>query len=287
MQLNSVNLMDVMKQKHPMTTNENKKSITENKPAVSTNNKSKLPYVTGAVILAGLGIWGGNKLYKSIKNTKLAKNTQQEFTENIDNISQNIKENIEQVKETIKSEIENTISKGTDKKKINAQVRERLLNITDALEKAGNRRKDFYAMYDFGIGSEGLRIIEENTHNGFVNVPVLEKVARDFIADKNRNNSIIQACSLLEETYTRAYDNIINNYAVGGLGNIYNRITKESTALFEVYEKLPREEALFRIFNFSNRKLGSDSLTRIGMQAEEFRAKTVAAFKEYLQKKHG
>ena len=184
----------------------------------------------------------------------------------------------------IKSEIENTISKGTDKKKINAQVRERLLNITDALEKAGNRRKDFYAMYDFGIGSEGLRIIEENTHNGFVNVPVLEKVARDFIADKNRNNSIIQACSLLEETYTRAYDNIINNYAVGGLGNIYNRITKESTALFEVYEKLPREEALFRIFNFSNRKLGSDSLTRIGMQAEEFRAKTVAAFKEYLQK---
>lgn len=287
MHVNSVNLIDVMKQKQPITITENKNSITEKEPVVSTNNKSKLPYVTSAVILAGLGIWGVNKLYKSIKNTKIAKNTQDAITENIENVSQKVKDAAEKTKENIKNEIKEVIIEKTENKKINAEVRERLLNITDALEKAGNRRKDFYAMYDFGFGSEGLRIIEENTHNGFVDVPMLEKVARDFIADSNRKNSIIQACSLLEETYTRAYDNIINNYAVGGLGNIYNRITKESTALFEVYEKLPREEALFRIFNFSNRKLGSDALTRIGMPAEEFRSKTVAAFKEYLQKKHG
>ncbi|MBS4760367.1 MAG: hypothetical protein KHX03_06685 [Clostridium sp.] len=333
----------------------------------SSDKKSKLPYIAGAIVLAGMGVFLANRLHKpksavpkpdgklgeelnkaaeEIKNKaqevkEKAKEAAQTVKEKADDVAQEVKEKAkeavqtvkekaddvaQEVKEKAKEAVQTVKEKSNDvaqdvKEKVEEKVVEKvktevvkeekaslpafvnktssavrkkgserdrkLLDVLDSLKTNAVKREvsdNLVIEFNKAHMEEARRIIGENTANGFVDLKVLEKVGRDFAADKNRADNLKQAANLLEESYASAYRQAHPDHTIEGIEKVYKRITEESHELFDVYAQMPKEDALQRIRIYSMNRLGHKGYNSTGMLPEDFMKKTITAFEEYTSK---
>ena len=94
---------------------------------------------------------------------------------------------------------------------------------------------------------ETNRIIQENTHDGFVDLKKLYKASKDFVADAEGRgeNRFHQAANLLEQSMIKAY--IKGNEAQkSGLQAFFDK-AKSEPLLFDIYKNMTVEEAASRV----------------------------------------
>ena len=94
---------------------------------------------------------------------------------------------------------------------------------------------------------ETNRIIQENTHDGFVDLTKLYKASKDFVADAEGRgeNRFHQAANLLEQSMIKAY--IKGNEAQkSGLQAFFDK-AKSEPLLFDIYKNMTVEEAASRV----------------------------------------
>ncbi len=325
---------------------------TDAKTSVSSDSsvkKSKLPYIAGAIVLAGMGIFIANRLHKpksavpkpdgklgeelnkaaeEIKTKaddvvqevkEKAKEAAQTVKEKVDDVAQEVKEKAKETAQPVKEKVDDTAAAVKEKveekvaekikpealqkekapsteltNKTSSAIREKdsardgkLLDLLNSLKTNAAKREaadNLVIEFNKSHKGEARRIIEENTANGFVNLKVLEKVGRDFAADKNRADNLKQAANLLEESYASAYRQAHPDHTIEGIEKVYKRITEESHDLFDVYAQMPKEDALQRIRVYSMNRLGHEGYHSTGMQPEDFMKKTITAFEEYTSK---
>lgn len=129
------------------------------------------------------------------------------------------------------------------------------------------------------------RIIGENFRNGHVDLPVMNKVATDFAKDvANRGeNRYHQAADILEQSYIREF--IKGDVKQKeGLQNFFDK-TKADSPLFEIYTRMPADEAAARLRHLTDNEFKSASYK--GMDAETFFEQSLNRLAEKLQfKKH-
>lgn len=132
--------------------------------------------------------------------------------------------------------------------------------------------------------SEVYSIVSANTFGGYVNIPVLEKVAKDFSLDVNRPDRFLQSAQLLEQSYKSAYVSIKPSKVCSGHEKFLNRIVNESSDLFSVYSQLPKEQSQARIENLVN-KLYPEGYKVEGLSKDAFKKSLNDAYQKYLAKK--
>ncbi len=303
---------------------------TDAKTSVSSDSsvkKSKLPYIAGAIVLAGMGIFIANRLHKpksavpkpdgklgeelnkAAEEIKAkADDVVQEVKEKAKEAAQNVKEKVDDTAAAVKEKVEEKVAEKIKPEalqkekapsteltnKTSSAIREKdsardgkLLDLLNSLKTNAAKREaadNLVIEFNKSHKGEARRIIEENTANGFVNLKVLEKVGRDFAADKNRADNLKQAANLLEESYASAYRQAHPDHTIEGIEKVYKRITEESHDLFDVYAQMPKEDALQRIRVYSMNRLGHEGYHSTGMQPEDFMKKTITAFEEYTSK---
>lgn len=324
-------------------------------PITEKLKKSKLPYIAGGVVLAGMGVFLGRKYLSKLKNEPVIKDGLNEVKDKLDDIAapvvedvqaglNKVKEEVQEGLNKVKEEIKDVLNKGDDvlktaaedakiitdapavvqktvvdaeKKqaisglmdslKVNAQKKETLateaasanktaapLNKAVTLNtpeiKAAVAKKNgllsvevadsaaLQQVKDFNKAhfEESATIIGANNWSGFVDVPKLEKVGRDFAADVNRPDNLKQAANLFEHSYKEAYINSYSNNTQVGLEKIVNRVTNESQDLFNVYAKMPKEDVLLRVKAWEQ-SLRYEGFTCVGMQQNEFADKVLEA----------
>ena len=94
---------------------------------------------------------------------------------------------------------------------------------------------------------ETNRIIQENTHDGFVDLTKLYKASKDFVADAEGRgeNRFHQAANLLEQSMIKAY--IKGNEAQkSGLQAFFDK-AKSEPLIFDIYKNMTVEEAASRV----------------------------------------
>ena len=94
---------------------------------------------------------------------------------------------------------------------------------------------------------ETNRIIQENTHDGFVDLTKLYKASKDFVADAEGRgeNRFHQAANLLEQSMIKAYikgDEVQKS----GLQTFFDK-AKSEPLLFDIYKNMTVEEAASRV----------------------------------------
>ena len=94
---------------------------------------------------------------------------------------------------------------------------------------------------------ETNRIIQENTHDGFVDLTKLYKASKDFVADAEGRgeNRFHQAANLLEQSMIKAYikgDEVQKS----GLQAFFDK-AKSEPLLFDIYKNMTVEEAASRV----------------------------------------
>lgn len=147
------------------------------------------------------------------------------------------------------------------------------LNDKVILSKIADTRKNQLADVD--------RIISENIKDGKLDMPMMHKIARDFASDEAGRGAdrYHQAADLLEQSYVTRY---IKGDAKQkeGLENFFD-IAKTESPLFEIYTKMPMEEAAARLRYLADNDLKSAKYK--GMDAERFFEKALDRLVEKLQ----
>lgn len=362
------------------------KEATNEAPLTEKLKKSKLPYIAGGVVLAGMGVFLGRKYMSKLKNEPVIKDGLNELKDKLDDIAapvvEDVKAGLNKVKEEVqeglnkvKEEIKDVLNKGDDV--INAGKAETPKVVVEAAPNKAKTKDAVEALNEMKASAEDVAIIQEapavvqktaveaekkqaisggveslkvnvpkketlateavpvnktaaplnkaaalntpeikaavvkknglltvevadsamlqqvkdfnkahfeesatiigaNNWSGFVDVPKLEKVGRDFAADVNRPDNLKQAANLFEHSYKEAYINSYGNNTQVGLEKIVNRVTNESQDLFNIYAKMPKEDVLLRVKAWEQ-SLRYEGFTCVGMQQNEFADKILEA----------
>lgn len=256
MPINAINSYSSV-QKMPLKSVNNSAPSFSGNPQEAKNDKIKkaLPYVAGAVVLAGLGV----VVSKYAKNNKTTKKLVDEG-----------KDKLNKAKEEIKSEVKSEANKAAGAAEKAAPEVKKEVFATDikAVKEMNEKfKKSAYKIID-----------EENTHNGFIDVPAIEKVATDFSKDVNRENKLSQSADLLERTYEKAYIHK-NGEEKEGFDNLFKRITQESSTLLDIYKQMPAEHVEQRLAAWKE-FLGGKDIKCKGMNINDFFSKISEALKK-------
>lgn len=125
------------------------------------------------------------------------------------------------------------------------------------------------------------RIIGENIQNEHVNLPIMQKVARDFASDNagRGENRFHQAADIMEQA-------LIKEFVKGdakqkeGLQSFFD-VAKGDSPLFEIYAHMPIDEAATRLRYLADNDLKSASYK--GIDAEAFFEKSLQRLVEKFQ----
>lgn len=147
------------------------------------------------------------------------------------------------------------------------------LNDKAILSKIADTRKNQMADVD--------RIISENIKDGKIDMPMMHKIARDFASDEAGRGAdrYHQAANLLEQSYIKRY--VKGDYVQKeGLENFFD-LAKTDSPLFEIYTRMPMEEAASRLRYLADNDLKSAKYK--GMDAERFFEKALDRLVEKFQ----
>lgn len=242
-------------------------TVSQNKP---DKKHKKLPYVAAGVVLAGLGAYVfRNKLFK-LKNT-------------IQEIKPPLVTPIEEkvVAETIleAEKVPKMICVGFENNKPIYQKFEKIEGLLPAKSAVAEARnainfgdERIFAVINKNRNEQAkdfIRIIEENTIDGHVDLVVMRKIALDFADDaKGRGeNRFHQAADLLEQAYVKEFVKG-NENKKGGLQNLYDYMRNTDGTLFEMYTKMPIEESANRLHHLKTNVLNIAEYS--GMDANRF-----------------
>lgn len=318
-------------------------------PLTEKLKKSKLPYIAGGIVLAGMGVFLGQKYMSKLKNEPIVKESLNEVKDKLDDIAapvvEDVKAGLNKVKEEVqeglnkvKEEITEVINKGDDV--LNAGKADVPKVVVEAAPNKAKTNETVQALKEMKTSAEDVAIIQEtpavvqktaaplkkavtlnvpevkaaivkknglltvevadsaalqqvndfnkahfvesatiigaNNWSGFVDLPKLEKVGRDFADDVSRPENLKQAANLFEQSYKGAYINSYVNKTQVGLEKIVNRVTNESQDLFNVYAKMPKEDVLLRVKAWEQ-SMQYKGFTCVGMQPSEFTDKILEA----------
>ena len=127
------------------------------------------------------------------------------------------------------------------------------------------------------------RILNENTHDGFVDIPMMKKVATDYMNDVNRGETRFhQAADLLEQTHIKAY---LKGDAKerSGMYNLVDSVVTDPV-LYRAYQNMPKEESAVRLNYLKEHDLKSESYKE-SMDAQGFFDKTIERLVDKYQMK--
>ncbi len=116
--------------------------------------------------------------------------------------------------------------------------------------------------------NEANRIINDNSPNGMINLPVIDSAAGMRSADKAQPNRFHQAALWLEEAYKQAYSKANLSDGKNMFNYIHEYMNNGRTALAQMYVQMPEAEANARISQFAKDISAMDKHT--GMTAEKF-----------------
>lgn len=127
------------------------------------------------------------------------------------------------------------------------------------------------------------RILNENTHNGQVDMPMMRKIAGDYMLDANRGEDRFhQAADLLEQAHIKQHlrGNIQER---SGMYNLVDGMTTDPV-LYKCYQNMPMEESAARLNYLKENDLKS-TMFKEGMNAEGFFEKTFTKLVDKYQMK--
>lgn len=279
--------------------------------AKETNKKSfkKLPYVAAGVVLAGLGIYASRKklakLFSSQNMNKLKNEVKDEVKNQIDDginfhetkekteiLNTVVSESKNFEESCIKNEIKNVCTGFENGKPVYRQI-ELIPNnkiapardsVAEALQSLNlNNKKILNKIKEIKVQKkeEIEKIISDNVKDGHVDLKIMNKVARDFANDEAGRGAdrFHQAAEILEQSLIKEFVKG-NKKEMTGLQNILDRATQDSP-LFEIYKKMPLEEAATRLKNLADKDLKSASYK--GMDAQTFFDKSFSRLMEKIQ----
>lgn len=112
------------------------------------------------------------------------------------------------------------------------------------------------------------RILNENTHNGHVDIPMMKKVADDYMLDAERGEDRFhQAADLLEQAHIREFVKG-DSKSKTGMYNLVDSVTTDPV-LYKCYQNMPMEESANRLNYLKEHDLKSETYKE-GMDAEGF-----------------
>lgn len=113
-----------------------------------------------------------------------------------------------------------------------------------------------------------IRILNENTRDGHVDMPMMKKIANDYMLDTNRGeNRYHQAADLLEQAHIREFvkgDEKMRS----GMYNFTDSVTTDPV-LYKCYQNMPLEESANRLNYLKEHDLKSNAYKE-GMNADGF-----------------
>ena len=125
------------------------------------------------------------------------------------------------------------------------------------------------------------RIINENTHDGKIDIPMMKKVANDYMADINRGETRFhQAADLLEQAHIRQFVKG-DEKSKSGMFNLVDSVLTDPV-LYRAYQHMPIEESSARLNYLKEHELKSDFYKET-MTAEGFFEKTFTRLVEKYQ----
>lgn len=125
------------------------------------------------------------------------------------------------------------------------------------------------------------RIINENTHNGLINMPMMQKIANDFMADINRGpDRFHQAADLLELSHLRQHIKG-NRPATSEMFNLVDYMMTDPV-LYKCYQNMPLEESANRL-NLINERFVNDDKYNEALEVTKFFEKTFRRLVEKYQ----
>ncbi len=125
------------------------------------------------------------------------------------------------------------------------------------------------------------RIINENTHNGKIDIQMMRKIATDYSLDTNRGpDRYHQAADLLEQSYIKQFVKGDKNSKTG-LYNLTDAITTDPV-LYKMYTQMPLEESANRLNYLKENDLKSASYKE-GIGVDGFFDKTFNRLVEKYQ----
>lgn len=125
------------------------------------------------------------------------------------------------------------------------------------------------------------RIINENTHNGLIDMPMMQKIANDFMADINRGpDRFHQAADLLELSHLRQHIKG-DRSATSEMFNLVDYMTTDPV-LYKCYQNMPLEESANRL-NLINEKFVNDNKYSEALDVTKFFEKTFRRLVEKYQ----
>lgn len=116
--------------------------------------------------------------------------------------------------------------------------------------------------------NEANQVINDNSPNGMINLPVIDSAAGMRSADKAQPNRFHQAAVWLEEAYKKAYSKAELSDGKNMFNYIHEYMNNGRTALAQMYVQMPEAEANVRISQFVDDISAIDK--HKGMTAEKF-----------------
>ena len=116
--------------------------------------------------------------------------------------------------------------------------------------------------------AEANRVINDNSPNGIINLPIIDHSAGMRSADPAQPERFHQAATWLEEAYKKAYSKAELSDGKNMFNYIHEYMNDGKTALAQMYVQMPEAEANVRIRQFVEDISAMDKHT--GMTAEKF-----------------
>lgn len=125
------------------------------------------------------------------------------------------------------------------------------------------------------------RIINENTHNGLINMPMMQKIANDFMADLNRGpDRYHQAADIMEQSHLKQHIRG-NRSTTTEMFNLVDFMITDPT-LYKCYQNMPLEESANRL-NLINKEFTKDEKFKEALEITKFFEKTFTRLVEKYQ----
>ena len=125
------------------------------------------------------------------------------------------------------------------------------------------------------------RIINENTHNGLINMPMMQKIANDFMTDLNRGpDRYHQAADIMEQSHIRQHIRG-NRPTTTEMFNLVDYMTTDPI-LYKCYQNMPLEESANRL-NLINKEFTTNEKFKEALETTKFFEKTFTKLVEKYQ----
>ncbi|MCR5265643.1 MAG: hypothetical protein K6E29_03510 [Cyanobacteria bacterium RUI128] len=125
------------------------------------------------------------------------------------------------------------------------------------------------------------RILNENTHGDWVDIPMMKKVANDYMNDTQRGETRFhQAADLLEQAHIKAHVKG-DSKEMGGMFNLTDSFVTDPV-LYRAYQNMPLEESAVRLNRLKEQELKSE-VYKESMDAQGFFDKAFQRLSEKYQ----